>query len=230
MELNEIRLNGRRCLFRIRENKPTVLIGAAAPAENMIQDILTVNTEQNRPEFGVFAYEVQNWNRDFSPWQAKTGIGTFDGRACETLEWLESCAAGLLEQEHSGPLILAGYSLAGLFSLWCLSNSGLFSGCACCSGSLWFPGWDYYMRTVFMRRACSVYLSLGDREKRSRDPDIRRVEEVTVLQEQMMKTDANVQKSVFRMEQGGHFIDVPGRIARGIRWTVSQLDDHEQRG
>lgn len=223
MELKEILLEGRRCLFRICENAPTVLIGTSSPAENLIREIPLNSEKTDGMTFGVFFYEIQNWNRDLSPWQAETGIGSFEGMAGETLEWLGNSAAAFLNRMQSGPLILAGYSLAGLFSLWCMSNSSLFSGCVSCSGSLWFPGWDEYMQTAAIRRSCAIYLSLGDREARTKDPDLSRVEAATAKQQQLLSKDPNVVENIFCMEPGGHFNDAPGRLERGIRWTVGKL-------
>ena len=64
---------------------------------------------------------------------------------------------------------LMGYSLAGLFALWAAYESDVFSGIVCCSGSLWFPDWDHYVRDHVIQSKCSVYLSLGGKEEKTKN-------------------------------------------------------------
>ena len=76
--------------------------------------------EQN---FLLVAFQVEDWNRDFSPWEAAAVFGKegFAGQGLKTLRWLtEECVPhidrtfGVKDREHW----LMGYSLAGLFALW----------------------------------------------------------------------------------------------------------------
>lgn len=96
----------------------------------------------------------------------------FDGQGARTLKWLLEEGVPYIdrtyhvkEQEHW----LAGYSLAGLFALWAAYECDTFSGIACCSGSLWFKNWDIYMREHTLKRKCSVYLSLGGKEEKTKN-------------------------------------------------------------
>ena len=89
----------------------------------------------------LVAFQVEDWNRDFSPWEALAVFGTeaFAGQGKRTLKWLV---------EEGVPYI------------------DIFSGIECCSGSLWFKDWDIYMREHTLKRKCSVYLSLGGKENK----------------------------------------------------------------
>ena len=116
--------------------------------EHFWEALMELVPEQN---FLLVAFQVEDWNRDFSPWEAPAAFGTeaFDGQGARTLKWLLEEGVPYIdrtyhvkEQEHW----LAGYSLAGLFALWAAYECDIFSGIACCSGSLWFKDWDIYMR------------------------------------------------------------------------------------
>ncbi|MDD6212758.1 MAG: alpha/beta hydrolase-fold protein [Clostridiales bacterium] len=111
-----------------------------------------------RQKYILVAYESENWNLDFSPWEAPAAFGkdNFGGGGEKTLLWLTEELIPLIEKrirdknrdfsdiQLSSRHILGGYSLAGLFSLWALAEKDVFSGAVCASGSLWFPGWTEY--------------------------------------------------------------------------------------
>lgn len=64
---------------------------------------------------------------------------------------------------------LAGYSLAGLFAVYSLYRTAVFSRIASMSGSLWFPGLMEYIASHEMKRLPEcVYFSIGDRESRTK--------------------------------------------------------------
>lgn len=224
MGLTETYIAGRRCLVGLNGDAPTVLSAASSPAEETAEELVAkLAGIRECPPFGLLLYEVGDWNAELSPWPGRTRIGTFGGKAEETLLWLGQSALPFIRASSRGPVILAGYSLAGLFSLWCMSRGNLADGIVSCSGSLWYPDWDAYMRTAKAQRPCVVYLSLGDREARTRDPDMSRVEERTKEQALRLNGDRNVTESILVSESGGHFQDCSGRLARGIAWALGKL-------
>ena len=88
--------------------------------EHFREALMELVPEQN---FLLVAFQVEDWNQDFSPWEAPAAFGTeaFDGQGARTLKWLLEEGVPYIdrtyhvkEQEHW----LAGYSLAGLFALW----------------------------------------------------------------------------------------------------------------
>ena len=110
---------------------------------------------------------------------------------------------------------VAGYSLAGLFALWSVFQTDIFDRAASVSGSLWFDGFMDYMNSSAppsgLRR---IYLSLGNREKNARNQRMAAVEDCTRQAVELLREwDIPV---FFEMNPGGHFQDIPGRIARGI--------------
>ena len=116
-------------------------------------------------EFRLLAVKVESWNRDLSPWPAPAVFGKddFGNGARETLtEILELC------KDEDKVYCLGGYSLAALFSLWAAYQTDRFAGIAAASPSIWFPGFVDYMKSHAIR--CSnIYLSLGDKEEKTRN-------------------------------------------------------------
>ena len=70
----------------------------------------------------LVAYEMKNWNRDYSPWALPSVMGKdeFTGGAKVTLAWLTDICVPAIEenmQYRVSSRMLGGYSLSGLFSL-----------------------------------------------------------------------------------------------------------------
>lgn len=117
-------------------------------------------------EFGLLAVKVNDWNRELSPWPAPAVFGkeAFGEGAEGTLKtMLQLC------QDRERKYYIGGYSLAGLFSLWASYQTDVFTGVAAASPSMWFPGFLPYMREHKVQTQ-TVYLSLGDREERTKNP------------------------------------------------------------
>lgn len=172
-----------------------------------------------------------DWNDALSPWPAAAVFrDAFGGRAEAFLQVLihqivplcerEAVAAGYEVPEER---VLAGYSLAGLFALWAVCRTAVFTRCASMSGSLWFDGFtDWFAAHHGDLHAASVWLSLGDREAKARSPRMARVEDATRATLRLLAEDGVLCE--LTMESGGHFNDVPGRIARGLMWTAGQIN------
>lgn len=164
-----------------------------------------------------------DWNRDLSPWPAQRvsrGGEDFAGGAGEFLAHLQAVIIPQTEAALPFPVrrrCIAGYSLAGLFALWAAMETELFHGAASMSGSLWFDGFMDWAgeRSCHARR---VYLSVGDREARTRNPRMAPVEACT---RELAARLASAQiDTTFVLEKGGHFDEPDARVARGIDWLL----------
>ena len=174
--------------------------------------------------FALAAFSVRDWNRELSPWEAPPVFGRqpFGGGAGETLAFLTErllpelrgrCALG------STVLCLGGYSLAGLFALWAGTRTNLFTGLAAASPSVWFPGWIEYVRQNPIR-AELVYLSLGDREERSKNPVMATVGSCIREQHALLQND---HCTTLEWNPGNHFQETEERTARAFLWIARQL-------
>ena len=166
-------------------------------------------------DFCLIAIKVQNWNLDLSPWKAPAVFGKegFGGGADKTLEEvLKYCS------DRDKTYIIGGYSLAGLFALWAAYQTDVFAAVAAASPSIWFPGFVDFMKENEIHSK-AVYLSLGDKEERARNPVMASVgtcirEASDILKEKGIKT-------ILEWNQGNHFKDADLRTAKAFAWAAT---------
>ena len=202
------------------ESAPNVLIQAADDHDRAgMEDEVKAIRARTGEEFCLAAVPVGNWNRDLSPWEAPAVFGNegFGGKAAETLD-------RILEMFRDDPrrLYIGGYSLAGLFALWAATRTDRFAGVAAASPSVWFPDYTDYMRANRIRTG-AVYLSLVDREEKTRNPvmaavgsRIRQAEEI--LAGQGVKT-------VLEWNPGNHFRDAGERTGKAFAWILNETNN-----
>jgi predicted alpha/beta superfamily hydrolase len=117
------------------------------------------------------------------------------------------------------PVILGGYSLAGLFALWTAYQTDCFAAVAAVSPSVWFPEWIGYAEThsPFVRK---VYLSLGDKEEKTRNPVMAQVGSCIRRQLELLQKDETINDCVLEMNEGNHFKDPDKRCAKAFAWCM----------
>lgn len=162
-----------------------------------------------------------SWNRDLSPWEAPAVFrndAPFGGKADEfCIKLTEEAIPSALYQLGAMPsfIAIAGYSLAGLFAVYALYKSSVFSRAASASGSLWFPGFLEYASThEFAVKPERIYLSLGDKEAKTRNPVMSTVQDNTEKLAMLFR-ERNVDVT-FELNPGNHFQDPALRMAKGI--------------
>lgn len=173
--------------------------------------------------FTIIAWQVDDWNRDLSPWEVPTAMGEerFAGGAPTLLKWVTAELLPELREysPESAKYYLMGYSLAGLFALWAIYETDCFDGAVCCSGSLWLDGWDCYASSHRVKAPADVYLSLGRREEKTKNSMLARVGNRTRAQESILKKDPQIRRCALEWNPGGHFADSAQRLAKGVRWV-----------
>jgi predicted alpha/beta superfamily hydrolase len=163
------------------------------------------------PDLTIRQIIVPDWSRDLSPWPADPVFGRvpFAGKADA---FLEKVLAEINAACGSQPVILAGYSLAGLFALYAGTKTDRFTGCICASGSLWYDGFTDYLKENPVQVRAAV-ISLGVKEKKSRNPKMARVEECTEETVRIMEEYTSVR---YIRQPGGHFADIGERVSEDI--------------
>lgn len=165
-------------------------------------------------DFYLLAIKVHNWNMDLSPWPAPAVFGKedFGNGAADTL-------ARVLEYtgDERKTYYIGGYSLAALFALWAAHQTDVFKGVAAASPSMWFPGFTDYMRENHIH-SDSVYLSLGDREEKVRNPVMKTVGERIQEAERVLK--AQGVNTILEWNQGNHFKDPEIRTVKAFAWVL----------
>ena len=209
------------------------LYGAEAPELLFLQPVDAHEAQQleqqveamqsgGRP-FALAAFEVSDWNRDLSPWEAPPVFGTdpFRGGAAETLAFVTQRLLPVLKAQlplrEDSVLCLGGYSLAGLFALWASTQTDWFSGVAAASPSVWYPGWIDYVKAHPIR-APHVYLSLGDREERTKNSVMAGVGDCIREQYELLR---NGYDAVLEWNPGNHFREPGLRTARAFCWLAA---------
>ena len=171
--------------------------------------------EKAGDDFCLVAFKVEDWNRDLSPWKAPAVFGNedFGDGAQETL------AKVLAEMgDPAKTYYIGGYSLAGLFALWAVYQTDRFRGAAAASPSVWFPGFVKYMgeNTV---RAEEVYLSLGDREEKTRNQVMAAVGDCIRAGHEILRGQGVT--CTLEWNRGNHFMDPDLRTAAAFAWLLN---------
>ena len=209
---------GGRLLFRAGERKaPFQLIQPMGQEEaEPLQEEVSGIAKAGIP-FSFTGFVVEDWNQELSPWEAPPVFGKegFGAGAEKTLEWVRTLVV------PGAVCILGGYSLAGLFALWAGTRTDLFAGIAAASPSVWFPGWPMYAREQ-APKARAIYLSLGDKEEKTRNKVMGEVGKNIRLQAELLSIVPGL-FTTLEWNQGGHFQDPAGRTGRAFAWTLQQL-------
>lgn len=174
--------------------------------------------------FRLLAVRIRDWNKDLSPWPAPAVFGNddFGDGAPETLACiLENVLPSPEDAEKQGirRIFIGGYSLAGLFALWAGAQSSRFDGVAAASPSVWFPHFAEYVENNPLR-VPAVYLSLGDKEEKTRNPLMREVGN------EIRRTHAHLADSgidcILEWNKGNHFKEPDLRTAKGFAFLMNR--------
>ena len=217
-------IGGRDCFIYDCGSPDTLLIQQVDD-----HDIEMLDSEVNRicelvsKGFTLAAFRVNDWNTDLSPWEAAPVFGDagFGSGAEDTLRYvLESLIPEMTGTGAGTQIYLGGYSLAGFFSLWAAYQTDRFAGVAAVSPSVWFPGWMDFAREHSIRTP-RVYLSLGDKEERTRNPVMRTVGDNIRSQLELLESDADCTDCTLEMNQGNHFREPDNFFRRPLLEEVS---------
>ena len=182
---------------------------------DVIENEVRIIKELSGSDFRLLAFKVKQWNDDLSPWKALPVFGNegFGEGATNTLTELLNLTADKDKRYYIG-----GYSLAGLFALWAAFQTDVFSGVAAASPSVWFPEFLDYMKSNEIQ-SWKVYLSLGDREEKTRNPVLATVGD-RVREAYKHLTGKGV-SCILEWNQGNHFKDAEIRTAKAFSWVLN---------
>ena len=206
---------------------------AGAPIVYLLGDVADNSPIQVPGDVSLVNVGADLWEENFSPWCAPRVFAkgpNFGDGAQKTLDTLINQVIPWAESELTDPpayRMLVGYSLAGLFSLWaglsqaCITPIPTFQRIGAVSGSFWFPGLLDYVDQQLRGGAVSLthaYLSLGDREARTPNPQIMHVRENAELLASRFESAGLT--SMFELNRGNHFQNVEGRMQKALDWLV----------
>ena len=186
--------------------------------EGLNKDALdVVESSALKYDCNVILVTGMNWNDDLTPWPAP-GVfrkeKPFGGHAKDFLKELMSDAFPGLETSlnlHNPQRYLVGISLSGLFALWAIFETNTFKAVASISGSLWYDKLEEWIKErPMVNTSARIHLSLGDKEKNSKNARMANVEDATsriasLLQDRGLRVD-------YQIVQGTHFSPVAPRL------------------
>ena len=179
------------------------------------------------PTFSLVTISNLDWNHDMAPWNNPAAFKKgkpFTGGTDNYLRLLVEEIIPKAEKELAGSPAwrgIAGYSLAGLFALYAIYRTDVFSRVGCMSGSLWFPGFKEYVFSHEPKRwPDCIYFSLGDREAKTRNSVLKTVQENTeAIHAFYQSKDID---TAFQLNPGNHFVQRIERTAAGIQWLLNR--------
>lgn len=206
------------------KDKPVIYLNNYSKSGASVYRTLREITDK---DFSLAVISNLDWDGDMTPW-AIPPISDKDtpcsGIADEYLHIFTEKVIPAVEAQIQGTpewRAITGYSLAGLFAIYSLYKTDIFSRAASMSGSLWYPDFKEYVFTHELKRIPDcIYFSLGDKESQTSNPYLKPVQENT---EQIERYYA--QKSIptaFELNGGNHFKECALRSAKGIKWILEK--------
>ena len=211
-----------RLIFGNRESRNIFIQPVDEHDLELMEDEVSEARKNAADDFCLIAYCVNDWFSDLSPWYTEPVFGkeNFAGHIDVAYDEVISILNEIPKNFRAAnkKIYLIGYSLAGLFALWMAGKCDIFAGIAAVSPSVWYPNWIQYAATHEIRSK-TIYLSLGDREERTRNPIMSTVGQDIRELHQMYKERGILCQ--LEWNPGNHFENTDLRIARGMAWVLN---------
>lgn len=184
--------------------------------------------EKAADQFGcsIAVLSGMDWNKELTPWPAK-GIfkkeKDFGGNAPTFLKVL--IEDFLVDIENSVGIskaqrALVGISLSGLFAIWACTRTDKFPLIASISGSLWYDDFVERFSSMAVNPAIrKIFISLGDKEKNSKEPRMAVVESAT--EEVVASLKSKGVQVEFVLDNGTHFSPIIRRLQAALNSLYS---------
>ena len=96
----------------------------------------------------------------------------------------------------------------------------IFDGVCACSPSLWYIKWDEYIKDKEAKEESLIYLSLGDKEGKTKNEVFKKMKTGMDKMIEKVKNDKKVGKFIFEEQKGGHYSNGELRMAKGFKWLI----------
>ncbi len=174
-------------------------------------------------DFTLISISGLDWNADLTPWPSPAVFRNGEPFAGRADDYMRTLAERIVPEAEDGLAPawrgIAGYSLAGLFAIYALYRTDLFSRAASISGSLWYPGFrDFSISSQLKAKPDRLYLSLGDRESKGSTSTVLGNTEAIAAHFSSIGIS-----TLFELNPGNHFTDPVGRTAKGIDFITGWI-------
>ena len=228
MKKETVQIADRTCTIYKSEQPEYLLI---QPIDEHDLEVLgnEVQTIQSltKKSFTLVGFEIKDWQSELTPWAAPAVFGKipFGDGAVATLSFIKDILIPQLEQmqlfdKHKMRYVLGGYSLAGFFALWSAYKTEIFDGIAAVSPSVWYPQWMEYAENN-KSLTSSVYLSLGDKEEKTKNPTMAQVGNCIRKQQELLTSQGI--STILEWNPGNHFQHSDERTAKGFAWIMNNI-------
>ena len=227
MKKDTVQIANRTCTIYKSEQPEYLLIQPIDEHDLEVLDneVATIESLTNK-FFTLVAFEIKDWQSELTPWKAPAVFGKvpFGEGASATLSFIKDTLIPQLEQmelfdKNGMQCVFGGYSLAGFFALWSSYQTKLFGGIAAVSPSVWYPQWMEYAENN-SPLAISVYLSLGDKEEKTKNPTMAQVGNCIRKQQELLTAQGI--NTILEWNPGNHFQHSDKRTAKGLAWLINQ--------
>lgn len=177
--------------------------------------------------FVMAAFKIDDWHLQMSPWHddAISRREEVGHHAEETLRFITHRLLPVLQQRFGDlPVVLGGYSLAALFSLWAATQTDVFTGIAAASPSVWIDGWPTFASS-HPTLSKVAYLSIGRKEEHVRNLSMARVGANIRFEQQLLEQQLGPNNTTLQWNEGGHFDHMDARTAQAYAWTLNRLQE-----
>ena len=228
MKKETVQIADRTCTIYKSEQPEYLLIQPIDEHDLEVLDneVAVIHSLTNK-SFTLVAFEIKDWQRELTPWTAPTVFGKipFGDGAVATLSFIKDILIPQLEQmqlfdKDKMKCALGGYSLAGFFALWSSYKADIFDGVAAVSPSVWYPQWMEYAENN-SPLAISVYLSLGDKEEKTKNPTMAQVGNCIRKQQELLTAQGI--NTILEWNPGNHFQHSDERTAKGFAWIMNYI-------
>ena len=227
MKKDTVQIADRTCTLYKSEKPEYLLIQPIDEHDLEVLDneVAVIQSLTNK-SFTLVAFEIKDWQSELTPWTAPAVFGKvpFGEGASATLSFIKDTLIPQLEQmelfdKNGMQCVFGGYSLAGFFALWSSYQTKLFGGIAAVSPSVWYPQWMEYAKDN-KPLATSVYLSLGDKEEKTKNPTMAQVGNCIRKQQELLTAQGI--NTILEWNPGNHFQHSDERTAKGFAWLINQ--------
>ncbi len=220
-------IGGRDCLLYQDNSQPSVLLIQTLGEQERSSIDGEVEMIRNKIDvpFVMAAFAIGDWEVELTPWHdpAVSRRKEVGEHAVDTLQYVTGALIPDLQDRYGRlPIILGGYSLGGLFSLWAASQSDCFSAIAAMSPSVWIADWQDYASQHPVQTQY-VYLSLGDREELTKNKAIAQVGPNIRFEYELLQRQLGAANCTLEWNAGNHFVDGAQRTAKGFAWCIRRI-------
>ena len=221
----ELLIDNRPCMvYAMPKPRCLVLTTLGAHERKDFETLAQMLTKQTSVPFVLAAFTVNDWEAELAPWadpalSQRPEVGT---QAGATLDFVANALLPELQGLYGSlPVILGGYSLAGLFVLWAAYQQPLFAAVAAASPSVWIRGWVPFVQSHALLTP-NVYLSLGIKEEKTRNRTLAQVGDNIRAYHDLLTHSLGEEHTALVWHNGGHFTDCTLRLAQAITWCISK--------